>query len=362
MRRIENKSICVGLDNFIDKIGYQSDVYIKNGEKIRYLVIDTSGTTRFFSNKYKADVVILGKTEIVRFFQTIKEIILYKPNTIEIYISDLPRFWDNILAPLCKLLRIRLILFLRGTEFISSYRIHRLKVLYPYLDLIISKEMHLTTKAIQMGFLSKLEYLHNGIPIKKHQILDYSERKIDILFLNSPRKERNVLFLIEVIYKLLKKTKIKLNIVMAGFSVLDNNNYKVEPSYQKEVLNRIKELGLENDITILGFVDNAEELLKHSKIFIFPANIVFCNYALLEAMSFGCVPIVANGEGAYWIINNLNGFVSKLEVDSFINSISTALNIKIWRKKSEQAILTVEKYYSIDDWYTRIKQIKGKKT
>ncbi len=360
MKKIENKTICVGLDNFMDKIGYQSDVYKKNGEQIRYLVIDTTGTSHFFSTKYKADVVILRKTTIIRFFQTIKEIIIYRPNAIEIYLSALPKFWDHILAPLCKLLRIRLILFLRGTEFVSSYRIHRLKVLYPYMDLIISKELHLTTKAIQLGFLSKLECLHNGVPIKKCRILDYSERKIDILFLNSPRKERNILFLIEVFHELLKKTNIKLNIVMASFGILDNKNYKVEPRYQKKIINKIRELGLENDIKILGFVDNAEELLKQSKIFIFPANVVFCNYALLEAMSLGCVPIVTNGEGAYWIINDLNGFVSKLEVNCFIDAINEALNIKTWRKKSEQSILTVEKYFSIDDWYTGIKKIKAK--
>lgn len=179
-------------------------------------------------------MVILRKTTIIKFFQTIKEIIIYRPNAIEIYLSALPKFWDHILAPLCKLLRIRLILFLRGTEFVSSYRIHRLKVLYPYMDLIISKELHLTTKAIQLGFLSKLECLHNGVPIKKCRILDYSERKIDILFLNSPRKERNILFLIEVFHELLKKTNIKLNIVVAGFGILDNKNYKVEPRYQKK--------------------------------------------------------------------------------------------------------------------------------
>lgn len=103
------------------------------------------------------------------------------------------------------------------------------------MDLIISKELHLTTKAIQLGFLSKLECLHNGVPIKKCRILDYSERKIDILFLNSPRKERNILFLIEVFHELLKKTNIKLNIVMAGFGILDNKNYKVEPRYQKKL-------------------------------------------------------------------------------------------------------------------------------
>lgn len=147
---------------------------------------------------------------------------------------------------------------------------------------------------------------------------------------------------------------------MAGFGILDNKNYKVEPRYQKKIINKIRELGLENDIKILGFVDNAEELLKQSKIFIFPANVVFCNYALLEAMSLGCVPIVTNGEGAYWIINDLNGFVSKLEVNCFIDAINEALNIKTWRKKSEQSILTVEKYFSIDDWYTGIKKIKAK--
>lgn len=79
-------------------------------------------------------------------------------------------------------------------------------------------------------------------------------------------------------------------------------------------------MGLDRKIQILGFVNNSEELLKKSKLFIFPANIVFCNNALLEAMSFGCVPVVANGEGAYRIVNDSNG--TSLQVSKKIVSLS----------------------------------------
>ena len=122
MNKSENtRTLCVGLEHFIDKIGYQSNIYMKNGEKIRYLVEDTSGRSLYYANKYNADVVILKRNVILRFFQTLWEIFLYRPIVIEIYLSNLPKFWDRLLAPLSKILRIRLMLFLRGQEFRSQY-------------------------------------------------------------------------------------------------------------------------------------------------------------------------------------------------------------------------------------------------
>lgn len=360
MNKSEKKrTLCVGLEHFIDKIGYQSDIYKKNGEKIRYLVEDTSGSSLYYANKYNADVVILKRNVVLRFIQTLWEIFLYRPTAIEIYLSNLPKFWDRLLAPLSKILRIRLILFLRGQEFRSRYRRNRLKVLYPSLDIIIAKEMNLIMNACQMGFLPKLRFLHNCIPINDSRIPDYLERKIDILFFNSPRKERNVIFLVDVLFKLLKIHKLKLNIVMAGFNVLDDNGYKIETSYQNKVLDKIQDLGLDSNIRILGFVNNGKELFMQSKVFIFPANVVFCNYSLLEAMSFGCVPIVADGEGSYWIVNDANGYVSKLDIDCFTNAIVDALNISNWQPRSNNAILTVKKHFSIEDWYESLEKIKN---
>jgi len=357
-KKVEKKTLCIGLFHFINKTGYQSEVYRKNGEKIRYLVHDTSERSVYFSKKYATDVVVLKQTPISRFFQTLWEVFSYRPQNIEIYMSSLPKFWDKILSPLCKILKIRQILILRGQEFNSVSSRQRLKVLYPFLDLVIAKEINLMADAVQMGFSPKLAYLHNCVPVRESKIPNYSERPIDILFLNSPIKDRNVLFLLDLFFELLEVRKEKLAITMAGFSVLDNTKYKIEPRFQKVVLEKIHSLRLDTKIQVLGFVNNSEELLKKSKLFIFPANIVFCNNALLEAMSFGCVPIVANGEGAYWIMNDLNGYVSKLEKDCFIKAINEGLQQNNWTLRSKQAVLTIQKYYSIDDWYENLRKIK----
>src|SRR5690606_37326994 len=44
--------------------------------------------------------------------------------------------------------------------------------------------------------------------------------------------------------------------------------------------------------------------------FVLPADIVFANYSLLEAMSYGVVPVVGDGEGAERIVRSReNGVV-----------------------------------------------------
>ena len=53
-------TICVGLGYFSNKIGYQSDVYAKNEETIKYLVGDVSGNSQKFIDKYNANAQIVS--------------------------------------------------------------------------------------------------------------------------------------------------------------------------------------------------------------------------------------------------------------------------------------------------------------
>lgn len=170
---------------------------------------------------------------------------------------------------------------------------------------------------------------------------------------------RHVLFLVDVIAKLLERNP-GLKVTIAGFGVLDEKYNSIELDYQCEVLHKIEALGLKDKIELKGFVRNAPELMSASKVFILPADVIYCNYALLEAMSCGCVPVVADGEGARLVVEDgVGGFVRPLSVPAFVDAVESALQPEMWERYSQNARRKIDEEYSIESWYAGISSIRN---
>lgn len=337
-------------------MGYQSDAYRKNGEAIKYLVHDSAGNSREFIDKYDADAQIVPPGTATRAITFIKTLRRVKSENVELYCGNIIAIYYAIVA---KLFGRNLIVFLRGLEFSSGkLRSYLTKRILQLADLVIAKEYGLLEKAKECRLGNKLYFIHNAVPCHNRDLLGYDERDIDIIFMNSPRKKRHVLFLLEVFKRLLQEMPA-LNITLAGFSILNDKKARIEIEYQEEVLKKIRELGLEGRISVLGFVPYGRELLKRSKIFVFPAEVVFCNYALLESMSYGCVPVTADGEGAEMIVDdNVNGRICRREVELFKDSILQCLDRQNWNRLSSGAVETIRKRFSIQQWYEKIRKAK----
>lgn len=78
-----------------------------------------------------------------------------------------------------------------------------------------------------------------------------------------------------------------------------------------KTLKLYNELKLNDFVDVYGFVKNIKDIMKDYKFFILPADVILANYALLEAMSFGLVPIIYPGDGYEVIIEDgVNGIVA----------------------------------------------------
>lgn len=358
------KTLSFGLTHFIAKNGYQSEAYQRKGESIKFLVEDRSGFSVNYQIKYEADIKVLNKNQWFKLIQVVLALVVYKPDAIEWYQTN-PVTKLQLLYPLIfKLSGCKLFYILRGKEFVRRgfKKSWFNKMSIAFADAVIAKEYNLLKGAVQFDCSEKLHFLHNCVPLKPSKDrLPFTDREIDVLFLNAPRKERHVLFLIDVFDKLLRKYPF-LKIVMIGFDVIDQNDHKIQSDYQKEILAKISNMGLNSKIKIRGFCTEGDNFFKRSRVFVFPADIVFCNYALLEAMSWGCVPVVSDGEGAHSIVNNeVNGLVSRINEEEFCRSIEKALNPENWEKYSRGAVKTIEEEFSIDSWYEKIKEIRNGK-
>lgn len=314
--------MCLGIAHFIDKNGYQAQVYGRHGERIRYLVTDVTGQTEHFRLKYDADVKIVPENKLGRLWHTLVELLTYRPHNVELYLTG---YMALPYALLAKITGRNLIVILRGLEFKSHRTTWYYALVLKMSDLIIAKEFYLNEGAIRLKLGYKTHMLHNCVPDVSGIMSPYAGRTIDLLFLNTPRRMRHVLFLVDVIAKLLERNP-GLKVTIAGFGVLDEKYNSIELDYQCEVLHKIEALGLKDKIELKGFVRNAPELMSASKVFILPADVIYCNYALLEAMSCGCVPVVADGEGARLVVEDgVGGFVRPLSVPAFVDAVESAL-------------------------------------
>lgn len=351
-----NRTLVLGLEHFIDKIGYQAKIYSEKNIDVKYLVRNKNGNSEYFSEKYNANIEVLPKNRLLVFFRVIRNLINYKPEFVEIYDTG---FMFLIYLILSAIFRKKIIVVLRGHELHKcnkkrlnfNYLMHKLGVFLSFKYVI--KEKNLVDEYIKNGFdEKKYVEIHNAIPMP-NELLGVS-KDIDLLYLNSVKRDRKVWFLINVVKKVLE-LKPNLKVIMTGFNSLDNLDNSFDPEQEYKVLDFIKANNLSEKIKVQGFVKNSREYHSRAKFFLFPTDIVFLNYSLLESMSYGAVPLVSNGEGAEKIVNEANGYILPLDEETWVNTIIELLdNPSLLEKKSKAAVSTVEKQYSIEAWFEQM--------
>ncbi|MDC0106066.1 glycosyltransferase family 4 protein [Flavobacteriaceae bacterium] len=149
----------------------------------------------------------------------------------------------------------------------------------------------------------KIERIYNGIIFSKTDSLIQLERDQDDFVITSvarliPYKGHG--YLIDIANELVKKsTKFKFLIV--GDTLLSY------ASYEKSIKQKVKDLGLENQIKFLGFREDVSSVLKQSDLFIHPAIAPDpLPTVLFEALSNDLPSVATNLGGAIEILDNGN--------------------------------------------------------
>lgn len=361
MNKDKLNTLVLGLEHFIDKIGYQASEYTKNKISVKYLVSDKSNTSGFYAKKYSADVEVVSGNKFVVSLLYLFKIAKLKPDFVELY--DTGNMFLVYLI-ICFILRRKVIVIYRGGElqrhnckkFSLNYVKHVFATTIAFK--VVAKESNIIEEYKKNGFpLKKLRYLHNCVPM----CLEYKpqeERSVDLLFLNSIRKSRNVPFFINVVEKLREQCP-DIKVFIAGFNSLDDKNLSFELAEEEYILNLIKNKDLQNSIKVFGFVKDPIKYHIESKLFVFPAEVVFANYSLLESMASGCVPIVSNGEGAEKIVTGEEGSIIELDIDKWVDVIANYLsNNELLQQKSIQARRKIEMEFSMGTWFKKMMELR----
>lgn len=273
-----------------------------------------------------------------KFFQML---LLVSPDTaVAIGIYEIPH---GLLAFLIgKIKRIPVTICVIGNPAYSKVR----KGLRKFLMYFMLKRSAAVTVT---GSKSKEVLVTNGVPAEKIYILPNSidvdkfspkqgNKKYDVITLSFLGPEKELGNFVRII-NLLKK---KMPGIKAGIAGKGPEKMKLQ--------NLIQELSLENNIELVGYVENAEDYYNSGRVFVLTSSTEGLPRTVIEAMACG-IPCVTSkaGDVEDLVKDGENGFVIEEHCD--IENFSGKINLLLSDQKqyhlfSERATEFAGKYYS----------------
>lgn len=314
---------------------------IKKIEQI-YIVRNSSGP-QLSKLEYSSPPRIIKKMKyidlIFKLFLTLKLINKHNPKLItSFYLVP-----HGVLAFLCaKITGKPICLSLLGTDL----NVHcKRKYIGKVLIWILSKSDFITVP----GSISKQFLIDKGVPNSKLFVLpntiDTSEfhptstpKKYDLITIGRLVEVKHLEILLKMISTLKQKyPSIKVGIAGSG-------------PLSKKLEHQSIQLGLENNIEFLGFVEDANQFLNSGKIYVLTSESEGLPTAMVEAMACGIPPVVSNvGNISDVAINGENSIVidDYRDVDSYIGAISKLIKDRELYDKLSRNALKVRKKYSV---------------
>jgi glycosyltransferase involved in cell wall biosynthesis len=156
----------------------------------------------------------------------------------------------------------------------------------------------------------------------RNKLTNFSSEDIVLIHIASFMTQKNHIFLLDVLKNLPNNYKLYL-----GGTV---ENYEHKVNFER-VQKKINELELKDRVILTKkFIENIDEYMKLSDVFLFPTWNEALGTPVLEAQACG-VPVVANlmqGSTDYWVKDNRGGFaIEKFDDEIWAEKIKLALRI-----------------------------------
>jgi len=341
IRNKYNYIFFIGLEHVITKTKNRAFKFGDYGFNSIYYTFESSNVLPKRKDKNAIKVPSIISFDIIKYLYLI---IKYKPKYIEIYCEGYC-YRQLYYCLISRLFNILNIVILRGElyyfkNFMNMTKKLNIIILLYLCEYILYRETYMKNILKYLRINSnkykfdpnKISVLNRPIPIKNDKC---------VLFLNGFKYWRRVeLFIKSYLYVRNEFKDVKYYCVGA------RNEY--EMNYAKNVINKLKLAYSEtNNIYIDYWTDNPNQYYDICSIFVLPADLVYLNFSLLEAMERGLVPIVADVEDSDKIINHgINGFLCKQDEKEIAKYIKILLtdNIKLREMSNEARKTIINKY------------------
>jgi glycosyltransferase involved in cell wall biosynthesis len=228
-----------------------------------------------------------------------------------------------------------------------------MRLSYRFASAIIYKEPYMK-ELLQTFTRAPLFFIPNCVdaPPREWAGLLREERSVDFLWVNRFTPQRRALWLARSLHH---EDLHETSALMLGFQ--DSEHIAEHVEKEQDSLLELKPKNLE----IRGFSD-PESHYRAAQFFCLPASLVFGNNSLLEAMSWGLVPIVTEAPGVELIVRDgINGIVTKFDEAAYQEGLVRAARMddQEWERLSEAAKATVSREYAPATWSDRMAAAYG---
>lgn len=261
----------------------------------------------------------------------------FRPRHVEVYDPEIAgRFWTACIKIIC-FLRIKLVILNRGGAFGYDEQSDQKKLwlskLYNYASCIIYKELYMKSLFLQKYGLedpNKLALVHNRVKIGSEPQVERSGNPV-VLYLNNFRRWKRPDLCIQaaaVVCQHFPNVAFWFvgDIPNNKLATADHRNSVWSHFGADELQAQADQLGIGQQIKFFDFTDNPTPFYDRAWIFLFPSDLVFCNFSLLEAMARGIPPIISDVQDGERIVeDHVSGFRVPQTAEALANRVMLLL-------------------------------------
>lgn len=283
----------IGLEHLINKTKVRSEWFEEQGYKTLIFSYENRETEK--SIKSNSNMIKNNDFFTIDLIVILHKFYKYNPVYVELY-STKP-FRSIAISVICKVSRTTCIFILRGLY----TKIKAQCILARTVDCVLYRELYML-EILLKNKVNKDKLIFDPNKVKVKPLVSNARTNRNVLFLNGFKKWRNI----DLVIKSVKYVKahipdVKYYLVGARSEVELNDAFKL-----------VKEEVVDDCVSIEEWTNYPDKYYENASVFVLPADLVFCNFSLLEAMERGIPAIVANVEDADKIItHNKNGFLAK---------------------------------------------------
>lgn len=342
----------IGIDSFEKKNINQARAVNAAGLTVHVVSTDNYGVSSE-NLGVLGEVFVLRRNFVYRFFQVLFYFTCYarKIRHAEIYPGGRFAFLYVIIA---KIFLVKIIVVERGDLYYydSAGAVARLsqRLCYRYADLVWYREyypgMDVESRLRRLGARETV-FIHNAIDVAARDGLDrvkgsYGDRDIDFLWVNTLKDFRHPDWFVSCLLGggFSGKKAVLMGVDKGIVGAAADRHHEIVGNVNSQSI-EIKERG------------NPDFLYPRAKYFVLASDLVFLNNALLEAMSYGAVPIVSDVEGARLVVDDgLSGYVFENSIDGLRGCMRRAVqeSAESWKRLSEGAEKKVLYDFSLEKW------------
>jgi len=260
------------------------------------------------------------------FRQILKE---RRPKHVELYLHTHPRLW----VPYCMVawhFGVPVVTMCTGGEVLYyEERPWRLRLytrlVFHMSNLLVLKETYMRQVIERNGLArsDKLVFIPNKITVSSNYQVERNGRRV--LFLNSFKVWRHPELIVQAI------PQVVAIVPEAEFLFVGARS----ESEERIVRTEVDRLGVHQRVKIIAFDTNSRPYIEQASIFVLPADLIFCNRSLLEAMERGTPPIIADvdKDGHRIVERGESGLVVSQTPEAFATAIVKLLTNEALRRK-----------------------------